>query len=126
MNRAFAQNFLSRFAQTAIARDHEAHMRMISKKVRLYGMPGFEEITYEDWSQQCAHEFAEGLMNSISYDGLAMKTESATLICFETRETIEAKDGTVHSHLLEIFVEREEDGVWRLVQERILPAQTQR
>ena len=125
MNRAFAQNFLSRFAQTAIARDHEAHMKMISKNVRLFGMPGFEEITYEEWSQQCAHEFAEGLMQSISYDGLWMKTESDTLICFETHETIEAKDGTVRSHPLEIFVEREADGEWRLVQERILPTRTQ-
>ncbi|MDH3703098.1 MAG: nuclear transport factor 2 family protein [Alphaproteobacteria bacterium] len=124
MNLAFAQNFLSRFAQTAIAGDHAAHMNMISKKVRLYGMPGFEAINYEDWSQQCAHEFAQGLMKSISYLGLEMKMETDTLICVETHETIEAKDGTVNSHALEIFIEREDDGEWRLVQERILPMQT--
>ena len=124
MNRAFAQNFLTRFAQTAISGDHAAHMKMISKKVRLYGVPGHEAITYEDWSQQCAHEFAEGLMKSISYDGLQMKMETDTVICVETHETIEAKDGTVKSHSLEIFIELEEDGAWRLVQERILPSQT--
>jgi hypothetical protein len=123
MNRAFAQNFLSRFAQTAIARDHVAHMKMISKKVRLYGVPGHEVITYEDWSQQCAHEFAQGLMESISYLGLEIKLETETLICVETHETIEAKDGTEHNHRLEIFIEREDDGEWRLVQERILPTQ---
>ncbi len=123
MNRAFAQNFLARFAQTAIARDHGAHMKMISKKVRLYGLPGHEAITYDDWSQQCAHEFAQGLMDSISYLGLEMKLETETLICLETHETIEAKDGTVHDHRLEIFIEREDDGEWRLVQERILPPQ---
>lgn len=124
MNRTFAQNFLTRFAQTAIARDHASHMKMISKKVRLYGVPGFEAINYEDWSQQCAHEFAAGMMKSISYDGLDMKMETDTVICVETHETIEAKDGTVNSHALEIFIEREEDGEWRLVQERILSTQT--
>lgn len=122
MNRAFAEQFLSRFAETASMGDHKAHMAMISKKVQLYGVPGFETIGYEDWSRQCEDEFSHGLIKSIGYFGLEMKKETDTLICVETHETVEAHDGTVNSDWIEIFIEREDDGEWRIVQERILPA----
>jgi hypothetical protein len=44
-----------------------------------------------------------------------------TLVCFEIHETIEVRDGTVNHNWLEIFLEREADDEWRIVQERILP-----
>lgn len=121
MNRDFAEQFLSRFAESAVMGDHKAHMAMISKKVQLYGVPGFETIGYEDWSRQCEDDFSRGLIKSIGYFGLEMKKETDTLICVETHETLEAYDGTVNSDWLEIFIEREDDGEWRIVQERILP-----
>lgn len=123
MSREFAEEFLTRFARTAIEGDHAAHMAMISKKVLVYGVPGFEAIDYDDWSRQCADELPRGLIKSIGFVGLEMKMETDALLCVETHETVEAHDGTVHSNRLEIFIEREADGEWRLVQQRILPEQ---
>ncbi len=122
MDREFAEDFITRFARTAIEGDHAAHMAMISTKVLVHGMPGFDVIGYDDWSRQCAHEFEQKLILSISYVGMDVKMQTDTLLGFEIHETIEAKDGTVNSNWLEVFIEPEEDGVWRIVQERILPA----
>ena len=121
MNQAFAEEFIARFTKTAIEGDHAAHMAMISTKVMLRGVPGFDVIGYDDWSQQCAHEFEERLIRSIAYEDLDVKMANDTLVCFEIHETIEARDGTVNRNWLEIFLEREADDEWRIVQERILP-----
>lgn len=119
----FAKDFLTRYAQTASARDLDAHMAMISRKVRVYGVPGFDAITYDDWFQQCAHEFKTGTLVEIGFEGLDLKVETETLIAFETTESITDADGRTSIMQLEMFVEKEPDGEWRLVQERIL-AQT--
>ncbi len=124
MTREDAKDFMTRFAQTAIEGDHASHMAMISKKVLLHGVPGHDAIDYENWSRQCEEEFAQKLIAAIGYESMEVKLETNTLFCFETMETIEAHDGTVNSYRLEIFIERESDGEWRIVQEQILPAQT--
>jgi len=41
-------------------------------------------------------------------------------VMFKTVETVEANDGTVQAHGVEIILEKETDGKWRVVQERIL------
>lgn len=123
MNIAFAKDFLTRYAQTASARDLDAHMAMISRKVMVHGVPGFDIITYDDWFQQCAHEFKAGTLVEIGFEGLDMKVETETLIAFETTESIIDADGCESTMQLEMFVEKEPDGEWRLVQERII-AQT--
>lgn len=122
MSIEFVEDFLLRFAKSAVEGDHAAHMAMISKKVQVLGVPGFEAIDYDSWSQQCAHEFPQFLILSIEYLGMDIKQETETLICFETLEKVEARDGTVNSNRLEVFIEREDDGQWRVVQERILAA----
>lgn len=124
MTRSDAEEFMTRFARTAIEGDHAAHMSMVSKKVLLHGIPGHDAIDYENWSRQCEEEFAQKLIAEISYEGMDVKLETHTLFCFETQETVEAHDGTVNSYRLEIFIEREEDGEWRIVQEQVLPPKT--
>jgi hypothetical protein len=121
MSAEFVEDFLLRFAKSAVEGDHAGHMAMVSKKVRVLGVPGFEAIDYDSWSQQCAHEFPQFLIRSIEYVGIDIKQETGTLVCFETHEKVEASDGTVNSNRLEIFIECEEDGKWRIVQESILP-----
>jgi hypothetical protein len=38
-------------------RDHAAHMNLISKNVSVVGVHGFDNIGYQDWANQTAHEF---------------------------------------------------------------------
>jgi len=111
---------LEALALTANAGAYTSHMDLISKEVSVYGVPGFEVIGYEDWARQCEHEFDAGLLKRVSYEGLRMVTVTPGNVLFKTTETVEGTDGTVNRQGLEILIRKEEDGKWRVLQERIL------
>ncbi len=121
MSQTIAEQWLLDAVTTANNKDLEAHMELISRRISLQGMPGFESIGYEDWSRQCQHEFENSLLKSVRYDGFKLVADTPTRIMFKTFETVEATDGTINAQGVEMLLEKEEDGKWRLVQERILP-----
>ncbi len=121
MSQTIAEQWLLDAVTTANNKDLEAHMGLISRRINLQGMPGFESIGYEDWSRQCQHEFENNLLKSVRYDGFKLVADTPTRIMFKTFETVEATDGTINAQGVEMLLEKEEDGKWRLVQERILP-----
>lgn len=113
--------FLAVMAETANKLDFDGHMNLISKEVSVYGVPGFEVITYEDWSNQCKHEFDNKLLKKISYEGLNILAQTPERIMFKSLETVEGSDGSVTTSGIEFIIQKEEDGQWRVGQERILP-----
>ncbi len=115
-----AKDMLERLALTANAGDYAAHMDLISQQVSVFGVPGFEVIGYDDWARQCKHEFAAGLLKQVSYAGLRVVTLAPGNVLFKTTETVEGTDGTVNRQGVEILIRKEDDGKWRIVQERIL------
>lgn len=115
------QEFLSAMAETASKHDLELHMNLISKDVAVFGIPGFEEISYNDWFNQCKEEFANKVLKSVSYEGLKILEESPDRVMFQTVETIEGTDGFVKVNELVVVIQEEDDGQWRVVQERVLP-----
>ncbi len=121
MSQIIAEQWLLDAVRTANAKDHNAHMDLISKQISLQGVPGFESIGYDDWSRQCQHEFENNLLKSVRYDGFKLVAETATRVMFKTYETVEATDGTVNAQGVEMLLVKEDDGKWRLAQERILP-----
>lgn len=121
MSEAIAKQWLENAATTANNKDHTAHMALISKKVSLQGVPDFENIGYEDWAAQTRHEFENNVLKGVSYKGFKLLTTTASHIMFKTFETVEATDGAINAQGIEILLEKEQDGQWRLVQERILP-----
>ena len=126
MSREIAQAWLDQCAQTANALDLAAHMNLISKKLVLTGVPGFDQLGYDDWYAQCEHEFAQKLLKRVHYAGLKLLVETADRIMFKTYETVEARDGAVNAQGVEILLEQESDGIWRLVQERVLSEEESR
>lgn len=96
-------------------------MNLISKKINLMGVPGFESIGYEQWYAQCQHGFENNLLKNVSYQGLKMRISTDTNIMFKTFETVEASDGSINAQGIEIVLEKEDDGQWRVIQERVLP-----
>ena len=120
MESKHAEEMLEALALTANAGAYISHMALISKQVSVYGVPGFEVIGYDDWARQCQHEFDEGLLKRVSYEGLHMVTVTAGNVLFKTTETVEGTDGTVNRQGLEILIRKEADGKWRVLQERIL------
>ena len=57
MSEKIAKQWLHDAATTANSKNHQAHMDLISERVNLVGVPGFETIGHEQWSAQCLHEF---------------------------------------------------------------------
>lgn len=122
MTEKVARQWLADVAATANEKNHPAHMDLISRRVSLQGVPGFENIGHEEWAAQCKHEFENNVLKSVRYDGLKLITSTDSHIMFKTFETIEGSDGTVNAQGVEILLEKEDDEKWRLVQERVLPA----
>lgn len=107
-------------ARTANAKDYVAHMNLISPRVRVFGVPDFEVIDYDDWARQCKHEFQTGVLRRVGYDGCTVRAQTPTRIMFKTHETVEGSDGSINVQGIEVVIEREDDGVWRVTQERVL------
>lgn len=117
---AVAREWLEASARTANAKDYEAHMDLISRKVQVFGIPGLEVIGYDDWAKQSRHEFDTGVLRKVSYNGLKVQVMTPGRVMFKTIESVEANDGAVQAHGVEIILEKEQDGKWRVVQERVL------
>jgi len=101
-------------------KDHSAHMALISSNVSLQGVPGYESINYDDWSAQTKHELENNILKSVQYDGCKLISSTANHVMFKTFETVTASDGTINAQGIEIILEKESDGQWRLIQERVL------
>lgn len=120
MSTQVAEKLLQDMAQSANDKDYAAHMGLISQDVRVFGIPGFEVIGYDDWAHQCRHKFDNNILESVSYGPLKMMAQSPGRIMFKTLETIKAHDGSCNVNVVEIIVQKEDDGKWRVLQERIL------
>lgn len=121
MSENIARKWLQDAATTAINKDHAAHMALISRKVSLQGVPGYDNIGFDEWAAQTRHEFENNILKDVRYDGFKLVTSTLTHIMFKTFETVEANDGTINAQGVEMLLAKEGDGQWRLVQERILP-----
>ncbi len=102
--------------------DVEGHLNLISKDVIVHGVPELNTIDYKDWSAQVHHEFAERMIKSVDFDGMRIRAKNDSEIMFTTLETITATDGKELQNRLEVVLLKEEDGQWRVVQERLLDA----
>ena len=115
-----AQQWMDASAKTATERDFAAHFNLISKKVRVTGVPGFESISYDDWARASEKDFSDGVLESVIYDGLKVSAHNDTQVMFKTLEILQVKDGGKTTQGVEVLIELEEDGVWRVIQERVM------
>ena len=118
------KTFLSAMAQTASQHDLEKHMALISKTVEVFGVPGFEQIEYDDWFRQCEKEFEEKLIKEVGYESIEIIDSTDSVIMFKTIEHIETSDNVKNTNNVLIVITREDDGNWRVTQERVLPTDT--
>ena len=115
------QQWLDASAQTATDKDFDAHFNLISKRVRVTGVPGFESIGYDDWARASKKDFEEGTLDKVSYEGLKISALNDTQIMFKTVETIFINDGRKKVQGIEILLELESsDDMWRVIQERVM------
>jgi ketosteroid isomerase-like protein len=121
MGLEIAQRWLEDLEQSANEKDYQAHMDLISRQVSVFGIPGFEVIGYEDWARQCKHEFENNILKQVSYGPMKIVAHAPGRVMFKTIEKVEATDGTSNTNGVEIIIQKEDDGKWRVLQERVLP-----
>jgi ketosteroid isomerase-like protein len=121
MSVQIVEKLLQEMARSANEKDYAAHMELISQEVSVFGIPGFDVIGYDDWARQCRHEFDNNILKSVSYGPMKVVANAPGRVMFKTLETVEANDGTRNSNGVEIIIQKEDDGKWRVLQERILP-----
>lgn len=114
------QEFLSQMARTANMHNFDEHMNLISKDVKVYGVPDFDLITYDDWFNQCKQEFEDKLLTDVSYQDVHILSETTDEITFVAVETVEASDGKKNVNCVKFVIKKETDGQWRVVLERIM------
>ena len=115
-----AEEWLTQAAESAGQKDLKGHMGMISKRISLQGVPGFENIDYDIWFKQCRHQFENAMIKSIAYKGFNLVSTTETQIIFTVFEVVVGTDGTLNEQIVEMSLEKEEHDVWRLVLERVL------
>ena len=115
-----AEQWLTDAAESAGQKDLKGHMGMISKRVSVQGVPGFDNIDYDTWYTQCRHQFENSMIKSIAYKGFNLISAAETQIVFTVFETVVGADDTLNEQIVEKSLEKEDDDQWRLVQERVL------
>ncbi|MDH5394137.1 MAG: hypothetical protein OEY11_13200 [Gammaproteobacteria bacterium] len=115
-----AEQWLTQAAESAGRKDLQAHMGMISKRISVAGVPGFDNIDYDIWYTQCKHQFEMSMIKSIAYKGFNLVSATATQITFTIYETVVGTDGTLNEQIMEMLLEKEDDNVWRLLSERVI------
>jgi len=115
-----AEQWLADAAESAAQKDLKLHMGMISKRVSLQGVPGFENIDYDIWLKQCRHQFENAMIKSIAYKGFNLISATEIQIMFTVFEVVVGADGTLNEQIVEMSLEKEDDDAWRLVLERVL------
>ncbi len=121
MSEAIIQQRIAEISRTVAKCDLVGHLNLLSKRVQLTGVPDFDQIGYDDRARQCRHEFTHGLIDSVTYQRLKLRAATADRLMFKTCETVIACDGSQNRQGIDVLIEKEADGVWRVVQERILP-----
>lgn len=106
--------------ETLEKRDIDAHMNLISRQVKLFGLADFEFVDYNFWLNQVQQQFASGMITSLRYYLNSIKVDSETQISFTAMEYMTDKDGEEHENPLLVVLGKEADGVWRVIEEKIL------
>jgi len=109
--------------ETLERRDLNGHMNLISRQVQVFGLADLDVVDYNFWLKQVQEQFASGLVTSLSYYLNSIKAESDSLIKFTAMEYLTDNAGEKHENPLLVVLAKEEDGVWRAIEEQILDKQ---
>lgn len=117
--RDIAQRWLDELAFSAATWDLESHMALVSRQVKVLGLPGVKVVDYPGWLNRRSNEFSKKLLRSLSYRLVNILLHEEDNLLFTVIETIKSSRGQVFTVDKAINLRLEDDGIWRVVQERI-------
>ena len=100
-------------------RNLDAHMQLISPKVQVYGMPSKAVIDFNEWRTRRQVDFKSGELLSVNYEFQRIITNMPRRITFAAVENMLNNKGKLIRLDKTIILEKEEDGIWRVVEESI-------
>lgn len=119
MAQHIAQDWLQALSESVKNQDINSHMRLVSKNVHVYGIPGIETLNYQQWLYRRHNEFLHNRLFSLQHKIIRIKTDQQRRLGFEVEEQMMATEGRVYIIHKDILLEREQDDNWRVVEENI-------
>ncbi len=110
--------WLDELSKTVAEHDLPAHMQLVSRQVKVAGIPNAGTIDYEGWRLRRFNEFNGKLLEKLGYQFRAIVKSKDDQIIFNVQETMEARNG--HSIVADkdVLLQKEKDGRWRVRYER--------
>ena len=113
-------DWCNRVSRSITRRDIKEHMQHVSEKVRVYGVPGYNELRFFDWEKRRSHEFRHNLIETLTYKLNRIRTSTPARINFHAEETMQAVSGKVIILDKEITLELNPQlQLWQVVEENI-------
>ena len=119
MAQHIAEDWLNALSDSVKNKDINAHMRLVSKNVHVYGIPNIDTLNYQQWLYRRHNEFLNNKLLSLKYKIIRIKSDQLRRLGFEVEEQMTATDGNAVIISKDILLEREEDESWRVVEEKI-------
>lgn len=116
----------NKISRSVTRRDINEHMSQISDKLRVYGVPGYDYLTFCDWEKRRRYEFKHNLLLNLTYKLIKIKSSTPRRIKFQSEETMRATSGKVIILDKDITLELATDEeCWQSVEETIHSWQTE-
>ncbi len=119
MAQHIAEDWLEAISLSVKNQDINEHMRLISKHVHVYGIPGVDVLNYQQWLYRRHNEFLCKRLHSLKYKMIRIKNDQQRRLGFEVEEQMIATNGKAYIIHKDILLEREQDDNWRVVEEKI-------
>ncbi len=119
MSQTIIGNWLEQLTRSVEKRDLDAHMRLVSERVQVYGLPGGQIINYNQWKKRRYTEFSQAQLLALGYRLLNIRTITSRRLAFHVEETMQACNGMCVFIDKDIILELETDEQWRVVEENI-------
>ncbi|MFO7592619.1 MAG: hypothetical protein R6X15_01050 [Pseudomonadota bacterium] len=114
-----ARQWLDEVSFSAATWNLEAHMQLVSRQVKVTGIPNINSIDYTGWERRRKNEFEKKLLRSLNYRLLDILEGKEEQLYFTVEETMRANNGKSVIIEKEVKLHREDDGKWRVRREHI-------
>jgi hypothetical protein len=113
------QQWLDDVSYSVATWDLDAHMKLVSRQVKVSGIPQIGSIDYNGWKVRRKNEFEQKLLRSLTYQVYKVISASDDRLRFAVEETMKGNNGKTLVIDKLITLGKEEDGKWRVQQERL-------
>ncbi len=110
--------WLKDLSRSVAEHDLPAHMQLVSRQVKVVGIPHAGTIDYDGWKLRRFNEFNGNLLQNLGYQLRAIINTKEEQIVFSVQETMKGSNGKAVVANKDVMLQKEGDGQWRVRYER--------